>query len=533
MLPTLRSDGDLFEGPARGILEDELLVPYLARQRWFGGKARQIGSACFADWAPVAGASHPVFLTIVEVRYADGTSERYQLPLAILSADLAAGILSYRSETVLARFSGRRSDLLCDAVMDDEACRLLLDAVQRGTTFGASLGTVVARPTDAAPPSAAEPALEVSRMPSVHSNSAVMFGGRYLLKLFRRVEPGINPDIEIGRFLAHCGHQVHVPALIGSIEYVDRSGLASGLALVQTLVPSPGNAWEHALAELAAYLTRARAIPGRPTPSASREIMDGYLDTTARLALRTAELHRALASGTTDPDFTPERTSHVEVEELVRRVHRRAGETLDLLVQRMPSFDDGSREMAQRLLERRATLLERLEQLGRRTDAFVKIRVHGDYHLGQVLRVRDDFVIIDFEGEPTRSRSDRRAKQSPLRDLAGMLRSLSYAAHSALIAAAESDAGARAQLAPWASSWEAWTSTTFLQAYLDAAKGAVFMPSDSALIRAPLEMFLLEKALYEVDYEMNNRPEWVSVPLAGVQQMLDASGPGFSDPPAP
>jgi trehalose synthase-fused probable maltokinase len=482
-----------FDDRTRARLEREALVPYLMQQRWFGGKAREIASARFHDWAPLPSPSTSGVLTIVDVTYDGDAFERYQLPLV-----------------------ERDDGLLHDAVEDDAACRALAHAVQRNLDLPAARGTIAARSYSAE--LSADPDLAVTRLPGVHSNSALVLGDRYVLKLFRRVEAGINPDVEIGRFLARNAPHVCVPRFVGSIEYRKPEELPCTLALVQTLVPSSMTGWEHATGELQRFLADARSRRDDPTPAIVRDAVGDYGGSVALLGQRTAELHRALASSTDDPDFAPEHAPAAEIARQTARARRDADDVLDVLSDGVGALDDEARPLAEAVLNSRDTIGARLEELGRQTAPYVKIRVHGDYHLGQVLRVGDDFVIIDFEGEPARSLAERRAKQSPLRDVAGMLRSFGYVAEMAL---ATADRTMRTKLRAWSRAWEASCADAFLRAYLDAARGAIFMPGDAAQVHRPLALFTIEKAVYELRYELNNRPQWISIPLAGILHLLD------------
>jgi trehalose synthase-fused probable maltokinase len=362
------------------------------------------------------------------------------------------------------------------------------------------------------------------RLPAVHTNSAIAIGHRYLLKLFRRVERGVNPDVEIGRFLARQPMDVHVPRLLGTMEHRAEGAAPAILALVQELVTSDGNAWDYMGRELGAFLRSAG--PHRPAGDAAvvHQLARRSLDAAALLGRRTAELHRALASAANDPDFVPEPGSPADIRVLADRIRTQSAAYLDLLHDRFATFDAESLALARRVLQRRSALTERLDRLARTLHPFVRIRIHGDYHLGQVLWTHDDFAIIDFEGEPTRPLDERRAKQSPLRDVAGMLRSFSYAAHAG-VAAASANGSDRPVLTEWARAWEHAAGDAFLNTYRTVAEPSHFLSSDRTQIAHALELFILEKALYELNYEMTNRPDWVSVPLSGILALAGENAP--------
>ncbi|RPI57029.1 MAG: hypothetical protein EHM55_03285 [Acidobacteria bacterium] len=512
--------GDFLGDDSRAALERDALPRFVARQRWFGGKARAIASVRFHDWARIDTGAHPLFLTVVRIAYADGSTEQCHVPLTVLTSAEAEGAAS-SPEAVLAPVPGAPSDLIGDAVWSTDAMRALMNAVWSGAAFPSQLGRIVAIAGRAAHHEHLETAADVVPLPAVHSNSALTVGGRYLLKLFRRIEPGINPDVEIGRFLERTRASVNTPALVGSIEYRTQDGALATLALVQKLVPSRANAWDDALEHLESFFGRARQQRAEPTPALVHELVGGYAKAMALLGTRTAELHLALSAVTDEPDFAPEQTTEAELAAAARREREQAVAFLDLLEGRDETLDTDARFLANQVLARRAVLLTRIDSLWAGLCPYTKIRIHGDYHLGQVLCVGDDFVIIDFEGEPARPLVERRAKQSPLRDVAGMLRSLSYAAETGLRAAAGADAS-RARLAAWARGWESCTSTSFVEGYLHAAGAAVFVPSDSNQFRRALDLFMLHKALYELHYEMNNRPSWVTLPLRGILEMLES-----------
>ena len=244
-----------------------------------------------------------------------------------------------------------------------------------------------------------------------------------------------------------------------------------------------------------------------------------YLDSAITLGRRTAELHLALASATDDPAFAPEPLTPGDLQVLLADLQQHASSVFDALKERVPYLPDDALDTATAVLSRRRRILDRFEP--RRSESFrtCRTRVHGDYHLGQVLKVKTDFVILDFEGEPARPLAARRAKQCPLKDVAGMVRSFSYAAYSSLINYTARRAGEMANLERWAQLWEWCVATEFLRAYRETARGAVFLPENAEDFRKLLDIFLVDKALYEVLYELNARPAWVRIPLMGIMSL--------------
>jgi maltose alpha-D-glucosyltransferase/alpha-amylase len=352
---------------------------------------------------------------------------------------------------------------------------------------------------------------------------------RYVLKLFRRIEAGPNPEFEIGQALT-VQEFSRIPPLAGGVV-IDRPNEEPGtLAVAQALVTNQGSGWSFTIDELRRYYERVEARvnrgDGEGMTAQAEEIADTdgaepppffaalegwYLAAAGVLGRRTAELHLALANAP-GPAFAPEPLDRGTMREYAENIERQAGAVLDLLAARMPSLPDDLQPIAASLLERREAIVARAHEVDHIVHGGQRIRVHGDYHLGQVLRTEEDFVILDFEGEPARTLAERRAKYSPLKDVAGMLRSFSYASTAALMAFTQSSTGAMERLAPWAKAWQHWVSRSFLDAYRRAMVGTKILPTGYDF-DALLDAFTLEKALYELGYELNNRPEWTRIPL--------------------
>lgn len=305
--------------------------------------------------------------------------------------------------------------------------------------------------------------------------------------------------------------------------------------MLQEFVPNQGNGWQVTIDELGRYFERVEAlpVPAEASPEAAdawafgriaeppgpvSEAIRAYLATAEILGRRTGELHVALADNTSNPAFAPQPLTKDDLQRTIDAMRHRAEEHLNLLEAVLPRLDDRVRRDARQVLDQRDALLQQIEELRGVSASSSLIRCHGDYHLGQVLVTEGDVTILDFEGEPARSMEERRAKSSPLRDVAGMLRSFSYAALTAIGAATETRPEDAKRLAPWAAFWETWVGATFLRAYLIATRDAALLPPPPDL-EVLLRAFVLDKALYELAYELNNRPAWVHVPLAGVMQL--------------
>jgi maltose alpha-D-glucosyltransferase / alpha-amylase len=545
-VPESESVPALFAGPAwesvldssvRRFLERDALVPFLKRQRWFGGKARAIRSVRFVDWAPIRHGAQPAYLTTIDVDYEQGPAERYALPIAFAGDDKARPLLEGGSPAVLARLTGARKGAIFDAMFDEDTARRLLDGIEAAVEWTGRLGRFTASTRPGHTP--AGPDVRVAVSGADQSNSSVVFGDRFIFKLFRRIEPGPNPEIEIGRYLTDQAAFPRVPALEGAVQYRRGAEEPIDIGVLHALVPNQGNAWAYTIGDLSRYYDRASAMLHEPTPDVAEPIVDlaairvpdriwnaigPYTALAGTIGQRTGELHQALAQST-DPAFAPEMVTQEELRRSSDEMREQADRVLSLLESRMGTLKDAVKPTAQEVLAQRAPILAQLGALGRARVSSTRIRCHNDYHLGQLLVAEQDVYILDFEGEPARSLPYRRVKRSPLRDVAGMLRSFSYAAWAALAAYLATRPGNEDALAKWAASWEAWVSAVFLRAYLHRTRGASFVPARRAQLQALLETFVIDKAMYELEYELNNRPDWVSVPLKGILRLTAPRAP--------
>jgi maltose alpha-D-glucosyltransferase / alpha-amylase len=524
----------LFDGHVRTLIEREALPPFLARQRWFGGKARRIRTATFADWGVLRRGSRPMFLTIVTVTYQDSGTERYFVPLTIVSTDLADRVMADTPFAALARITGARKGLIADAGGDDEFASTMLQALGQQADVRTKRGTIHPDRTPVFDALRGDGPLPPRRLSVEQSNTSIAFGDRLIAKLFRRVERGPNPDVEIGEHLTVYTDFRRAPRVAGAFDYQEAGDPPSSLALFQELVPSQADGWTHALAELGHFfeLVEGRGEPplealatdhhildlaAVPTPPPVLEVAGAFIDTAQTLGRRTAELHVALASPSTDPAFASEPLSSGDIDRLLREARTQVRRALELVKQRAELVSD--------LAESAAMLLGRADQALATPSAVpdltgARTRVHGDYHLGQVLWVEGDFYILDFEGEPTRPLEERRMKESPLKDVAGMLRSFSYAAYAGLFSHTAARKSQFDRLERWARVWQNWTSASFLKGYLGSIQAAAVLPAAPAQQRTLLDLFLLDKALYELQYELNNRPDWLRIPIRGMEDLL-------------
>jgi trehalose synthase-fused probable maltokinase len=518
------------------------LAGFLTAQRWFGGKTRPIAHVAIADFVPIPFDSESATVLLIRVTYEDGGSESYIAPLIDRlagSAEPAAQVPSLKFTTA----SGEEH-VLSDALWDRGFQSRVLEAVSQSRIFRGTAGEIACLPTPVLQTLrlAASAPLEPSLMKAEQSNTSILYGRSLVLKVFRHVEAGVNPDFEIGEFLSVRAGFRHVPPAAGAIEYRHAGSPAATIGILQGFVPNRGDAWQQTLAALAGFYDRlsgGKLVPPReprehgllsgarsPLPASAADLLGEYRASAALLGRRTAELHLALASDPSDPDFAPEPFSLAHQREVSEAMIHLARESLAMLARRAGDLPITLRERARTALAGESELLARFRRLAERPLTGLRTRIHGDLHLGQVLATEDDFVFIDFEGEPARTLAERRAKHSPVRDVAGMLRSFHYAAFAALFARA-GDAGAASPvfpaLAPFANAWYRWASAEFLRAYLETAGGAAFLPANPDELDFFLDLWLLDKAIYELKYELNHRLTWVAIPLEGLCGLLEGA----------
>jgi maltose alpha-D-glucosyltransferase/alpha-amylase len=399
--------------------------------------------------------------------------------------------------------------VVADAASDEHFCRSLVEAIGAGGETATEGGVIEFTATKAYGPLMEEAAgdLSLSAQRAQGTNTTLRLGDKVFLKLYRQLQIGMSPELEVGRYLTDVVQFPNIVPVAGAIEYRSNDGTLSTLALLQAFVTNQGDGWEYTTNYLSRFLEDRRATAELPD-----DPHGPYIALVKMLAQRTAELHVALASPTNDPAFKPEPITSPDLRAWVHKVQDDARETLDL-VARPEELPEGLRVEAIQLAEVRTSFERRIGNEGDRLVAGgLKIRHHGDYHLGQVLLKRNDFVIVDFEGEPARALQERRAKHSPLRDVAGMFRSFAYARQAAMRQCSVTSSEDCAKWDPMLVSWEQETRETFLRVYDEIARAAGLYTSLEH-VQPLLTLFEIEKALYELRYELRNRPDWASRPL--------------------
>ena len=520
-----------------------VLPSFLVQRRWFGGKARVIQSVEVSDLVPLLSTDPQVYLFLIRIEYAAGPGEMYSLPLWLATEERSADGKPVPSLRINWE-SGSLEIVLYDALSNEGFLAFLLEALAKEDRFRGVRGEVRGIPGTALR-SIWDPSqgpLAPSLMKAEQSNSSVVYADRLVLKLFRRLEEGINPDVEIGSFLTEKTDFRNVPILAGHLEYVSDDGKRITLGILQGYVPNHGDAWQYTLNALATYYEQAQsaaeirlaelphapilALADREIPPDAKQKIGSYLESAQLLGTRTAQLHVALSTTRDQPAFAPEPFTGATQRELVKSALDLIARTFHSLRQQSERLPSGVSGEASKVLKAEEGLRQRIRLLEGLEISAMRTRVHGDYHLGQVLFTGDDFVIIDFEGEPARPLSERRNKSSPLQDVAGMLRSFHYAAYVPLLAEISGREVTQERLNAldfWAQYWQTWVSATFLKAYLRTSGSASFVPQSREELAVLLDAYVIAKAVYELGYELNNRPSWLRIPLQSVSKLLDAA----------
>ena len=525
-------------------LESRIFPAYMMQLRWFGGKGRVIEGMEIIHHSSIDLPEYSAVIFLIQVTYQSGLPDIYQLPVSFAGQHFAHRLQEACPKSVIARMTIAGTEgVLYDALYGTPLQETLLNLMAENRVIKLQNSSL----SFSGNPNVLTQIREKENVkPKVlsgeQSNTSIIYGNKFFLKIFRKVDRSINPDLEITRFLTENTSFKNIPAFMGSIEWkFERDSLVIGM--MQEMVESSGDAWVNMLdrlnkfnetilvsnIQLGSYElsgTLTDPVPYEAIPEDFKELIDaGTAEQATLLGVRTGEMHLALASGYLFPDFKPEpyslhyqRSLYAGLQSLVRGTFLSQAKNLQKL-------DEEARKEAQEVLDMKDDILDVLKRIyGKKIDV-IKIRIHGDYHLGQVLFTGKDFVITDFEGEPARSYSERRLKRSPLRDVAGMIRSFHYAAYGSLVLDSHIRREDFSKLIPFVEQWYHFMSGFFMKAYLDTVEGSAFIPRNKTDLDTLMTTFLLEKAIYELNYELNNRPGWVMIPLRGIKQLMKKDTP--------
>jgi maltose alpha-D-glucosyltransferase/alpha-amylase len=509
----------------RRSLERQALVPFARNQRWFAAKDAAVSHIEMGPHAAIREGSEGVCLQTLEVELADGAAHRYVLPLAVAWGEENVHTGSTLLPFTLAKARrGSRIGALHDATAGEHFAHVLLADMRAEKRIDVAHGTLLFRAGSGLAELGPFEDPSVKRLGVEQSNTSMMIGRDVIVKLYRRLQPGVHPEVEVGRFLTEVGGFANTPPLLGSLEWLDEAGEPTAIAAAFAFVLNQGDGWSYSIGflerELEPLVLAAAASEDEMSEVNEATVFALYNDFARRLGTRTADLHRAFAVDTDDPAFAAEPITAADLAAWADGVERQAEAAFRAIGHVYADLDDATAALAEAVLDRREGLKARLAAVRGLTASAAKTRLHGDYHLGQVLVSKDDVHLLDFEGEPARPLAERRAKMAVHKDVAGMLRSFDYVAETVGERLVGDRGHADATVRALMERWRAATTAAFLDAYRSRMEGCRSLPQDAEEDRLLLDLFLLEKAFYEIGYEAANRPAWLAIPLKGVTALL-------------
>ena len=533
---------DVLTGKTGERLCNIVMPHYLERVFWFCGKGRVISQISIFDSCPLKKDDQQFLLVFIKVSYTDWDPEIYQIPMIWLSNERMQALTDrHPLASITALSLGEVDGVLTDAIYFEEFRELLFGLISGQTKLHATHGAHLVGLRGSGITSSSPPRLELfpSRVAAVEqNNTSILYGDRLLFKMYRKLEEGVNPEPEILRFLAAKNRFRNVPAYAGRIEYRTASGKEYALGVLQTYIACHGDAWRNTLTSLAQFveylLSNKQELPKLPlslptileamengVPDQYRAMVRGlHLELALLLGRRTAEMHRALASNTTDDDWSMEEFSTLYQRSVFQSMRGLVRRNFQVLAGSLQLLPDDVQQRAARILESEKEIITCLKKITGQRFSAMKCRIHGDFHLGQALFTGKDFFFIDFEGEPVHSLSERRLKRSPLRDVAGMIHSFHYATMTTLTHHGASHPEDIPLLEPWLEAWYVYVSGSYLKAYLHAMKNSPLVPENTTELAIMLRCFLIQKMVHELGYELNNRPDMVDLTLRGIEMLL-------------
>ncbi|MEM2957403.1 MAG: maltose alpha-D-glucosyltransferase [Candidatus Jordarchaeaceae archaeon] len=532
---------NVLDNRMRERLEEEVLPNYLRGCRWFIGKSLTIQEISVISDIPIPDKSVLAHLLLFEVKYSEGLSEKYQLPVTFASKEKAKKLVEESPQCVIAHIHvDEQEGILYDAYYDEDFRQYLLSMFSQKRKIKGNWGELLAlrSPKFWKLLSDRGTSLNSQIIKGEHDNTGITYENVFFLKLYRKLDEGENPDHEIIKYLSSQGSFSQIPPFAGVIQYLPQDGAPFIIGVLEGYVPNQGNAWNYSFDAVGQYFERALSkkmeTPKTPqnlfpvlrfseVPPLFQELIGGvYLEMVSLLGKRTGELHLALSQEKENPEFTPEpfstlyqRAVYQSMRSLVRRVTLSLSRNLEKLPEKV-------QEEALGIIASENEVLNHMQKILKKKISTMKIRIHGNYHLEHILYTGKDFVIIDFEGESARALSERRLKRSPLRDVAAILRSFEYVAFRALQQHASLRAEDTILLESWIKPWCYYVSGVFLHSYLNTVGKAFIVPTDKEEFQVLLKAFLLEKAFYELSYELENRPDWAIIPIKGIKNILQS-----------
>ncbi|HKY02178.1 MAG TPA: maltose alpha-D-glucosyltransferase [Burkholderiales bacterium] len=505
---------------SRKQLQDEILLPYMQSRRWYAAKSYKLTGMEVVEEGEWRTSEGSWLISFLRVNLEGAASQQYFLPLGVAWEARDYNPMERLGAHAIARVREKaKTGILVAAFGDPVFSRALARAMgeNKEVAFGRGKLRFSSTPAYA---QVVDGLNEEPRLPALEqSNTGVFFGTRAYLKGYRRMQSGVNPELEVGRFLTVTSPYPHTAPIAGALEYIAADGTPTTLAVLQPYMENQGNLWDYSLDYLERYLGAREAPANGASAEEHAKLHAFFLAQADKLGRRVGELHAAFAKPTGDPAFEPEPVTTSDVQGWRDNVLTELATTLDALERRYPQLPETVKPAAEKLLAARTHLLTRLQRLSFDVEGTVKTRYHGDLHFGQVLISQDDYLIVDFEGEPGRSLTERRRKHCPLRDLGGMIRSADYAARTVLTRFGGNAPERSATLGGLVREWRQFVTFAFLHGYKQATQNVASVPRDKATLNNLIELFTIEKALYEMRYEMDNRPDWLDVPVSGLLEL--------------
>lgn len=524
----------MLEGKRKSKLETDILPDYLKACSWFKPQKKIVRSVKILEDIPVYKNSSLSHVLLLEVNYTEGMPETYLLPVSFSLKEDSKKVLDEFTHVIIAYLRIKGKDgILYDSAYDEEFCKGLLLLINQRKKIKGRSGELITHKGKDFKKFLKDSTLPLQPHPlkAEHSNTSIIYEDRFFLKIYRRLDEGENPELEISRFLTEKKDFKGIPPFAGAIEYKKENSIEPfTAAILQSYVVNSGSAWQYTIDEARRYFERVLSrrdlnIDSEKDANLMQELIGGMcLEMTPLLAKRTGELHLALGSFSEDEKFSPEEFSTLYQRSLYQSMQGLLSKTFQSLRKKIKAAPQDLKKDLETTISYEKEILKRMQGILKRKIPAKKIRIHGDFHLEQVLWTGKDFVIMDFEGEPQRPLGERRLKHSPLKDIAGMIRSFHYAGFAAIFLHSTFRPEDIATLKLWVEPWYRYISSLFLESYLNAVKGASFIPADKSDLNLLLKIFLLEKAVYELGYELDNRPDWIIIPIKGIENMIKEGG---------
>ncbi|MFH1369381.1 MAG: maltose alpha-D-glucosyltransferase [Elusimicrobiota bacterium] len=537
----------IFKGREKDNFLNKAIIPYIKRSRWFASKSKIVRRFRIADEFYFKKNNSFSVIFLVEMEYNEGVPETYVVPVSYcLQENFTVTASEFPQSMIAGVASADGKGVLYDGFYDEEFRSELLNITVRMKNISGENGVISGVRGERVKELMGEKGLSLTStvLKTDQSNSSAVYEKNLIIKLYRKLGEGVNPEAEILKNLTEKGQFKNIPEYAGTLEYRAGKNSVYTLAMLQSYIETSSDAWKYTGTVLDSYFDHvlskktelappqqkegsvktepAEAL--KPQPSIEELVGGMYVEMAALLGKRTAEMHMALAQNIDDPVFAPEPFSLLYQKSLHQSIYSQIRRTFGLLKKNIAKIPENLRAEAEEVLASEPALVSKLNMIVAKKISADKIRIHGDYHLGQVLYTGKDFIVIDFEGEPARALSERKLKQSPFKDVAGMIRSFHYAAYGTVLLKSSLRPGDAVYLEKWVDSWYKHVTGIFLDSYLMAADGAGFIPRQKDEVETLIRVFLIEKAVYELAYELNNRPDWVGIPLKGLKRIITGAG---------